>query len=144
MTTDMKIIAALWVALVFNSELPGKFEANIYPVLDNVVIEVKPTANPFKSQVFIEFEKRREYCSFDGMEFYMVKTDADGNEVKTVLNRSHEGEDIIRKGGMNYAGPWIVNASVTSLQNMEIEVKHECHPLWDVTSKFYRDDGVMR
>jgi ribosomal protein L31 len=74
----------------------------------------------------------------------MVRKDSEGNEIKTVLNRTYEGEEIIRKGGMNYAGPWIVNASVASLQNMQIEVKHECHPLWDVTSNFYRDGGVMR
>lgn len=144
MKTDFKIICAMWAALIFSSELPGKIEANVYPVLSNMIITIEPTEVPFRSKMYLEFEKRRDYCSFESMNLYMISKDFEGNARKTAINRVYEGEEIVREGGKNYAGPWILNASVDSLKSMEIEVEHECHPLWDVTTILKKIDGVMQ
>ena len=133
MSTYFKMLFAAWMILLITSNTPGRLEAYVFPVIENVHVTKSYSAIAGKSYVYLSFDKIRGECSFRDIDFYL--TDAAG--AQTLLTKFIDSEAEIRGAGSHVAGPWVLNTSEGRIVFMYIEITHQCHPAWKTISKFH-------
>ena len=133
MSTYFKMLFTAWVILLITSNTPGRLEAYVFPVIENVRVSKSYSAFVGKTYVYLSFDKIRGACSFRDIDFYL--TDASGSQ--TLLSKFLDSEAEVRGAGSHVAGPWALNTSEGRITQMDIEITHQCHPMWKTMSKFH-------
>lgn len=142
MSYTFKILLILWCLIFTTSELPGKIESRLLPVVENFEYVYEDDATgEFESNIYLAFMKLRDDCSFNKIEFFLYEN-VDGNVQMPRIKSTYLGEEKARYSGRHFAGPWSVNATLEQLQNMNVKVYHRCHFAFDTITTFKIRDGV--
>lgn len=115
--------------VAFYPSLP-KIEGRVLPVVSDVAVEsVEKTPNGVS--FFVRFKKNRQ-CKFIGLQWYK-------NGVQLILEFEPESSRKLptRLTGKQFSGPWEIKG-VSSLRASEATVVHQCHPLWQTHTSFYK------
>lgn len=116
----------------------------MFPVIENVSIDIQQTKRPFVSWVYLDFVKTRGRCAFESINFDMMQVDQDGGILKNRLTAKNLSEEVVRGAGAAKAGPWELNASKYNLKFVEVLLVHNCHPFWKTKTSLTFYDGVLQ
>lgn len=143
MSYTLKILLILWCLILTTSEVPGKIESNLFPVVENFdYIYEDDETGKYQSNIYLAFMKLRDECSFNKIEFFLYEN-VNGTGQMPRIESTYLGEEKARYVGKQFAGPWSVNASLEQLQNMNIKVYHKCHIGFDTITTFKVRDGEV-
>jgi len=117
------LVLLVFTLLALRLEYPGKLEGHLFPVIENVSVEVHRDFQTRRSLIFLDFVKIRE-CRYLTARFYLETPDG-----QIILMSNLQEEARIRRLGEHRAGPWIVNSLVEE-GSLLIEISHFCHYLW--------------
>jgi len=121
--------------------MPG-LEGKILPATSKMEIIEKENLEDGTLLISTKFEKKR-YCEFIGM---TVIVDGRKMEIES-SNTPARFTSYTLPVGYYFGGPWeiswpvgtppAINNDVVSTDDMEITLRHNCHPLWPTITKFY-------
>jgi len=143
MSQNLKLIFVIWMFLLLISELPGKIETKLFPIVTNFEYVLKESDNEdYETDMFLSFDKKRSSCSFYDIEFYMVEENLDTIQ-KPKIRSVYRGRETTRYAGIHFAGPWSINANIEELQNVDVKVYHDCHFTWKSVTEFSIRNGKV-
>lgn len=104
--------------------------------LDILRVDAMPDG---QSEIYVRFDKLRN-CKYLGMAWYRgdrTKPSFERVEFDTLLPKG-ERPNPTRPIGEQVAGPWRIAMPPDELRgNSFVELRHECHQLWETRTEFY-------
>lgn len=127
-----KFLLFTWAILFLTSNLPGRIEGAIFPVIDNLEISVL-NKTPY-SNVMGSYEKMRT-CDLEEIRWYIIGSN--GYKVRIKTDEITVDERFFSPGRQSF-GPIEVKMSPDFLvKNSEVHLISNCHPFWDTLTVIY-------
>ena len=123
----------LCLSVIYLPDAVGRLEGRLFPVVTGMQIKATER-NAISAHVSGSFEIARPGCEFQRIEWKLV-----GQLRSTTVDVSFLKGNVVRKGGHNTFGPWLVAMSKHELERASVAaVFHQCPARpWLTQTHFY-------
>lgn len=128
------LVAAFMLVVTFGDDYMGRLEGRYIPVVGNVDVQVSEGTLKHTSILSGSFDRLREDCAFDRIEWYLGRVD--GRNAR--LDFAFLEPSQVRDTGPNDFGPWLLHATDLQIASfVYADVYHRCHGWWLTITRFY-------